>query len=574
METPLADATRQQRAALIAEADALLADARGLRAEVQEHSRLIGSAAGEFGLRQRGGGCLFSSEAGAPAELTDEPFLDVANPSGSGGEELQLARLQHLERLRELGVSEDALGKVAMSGLDALVTKAGSPPMIRRLDPPPASRLRVMQWNVLADGLSDDGFLVEDILSVQAGEAMLTSPAKMLAASAPLEALAECVREPAAAQRAEQNLRAVIDWQARYARMLTVVQMIEPDVITLQELDHMAEAQRDLGSLGYECSLDSTPYRPMHALAVAATDTAGYLRTLAAAKVAFAPKFPSKCRKLQLGRGRPDADDMGVAVFWRRERFQALAIDFRPLACADSATPPQTQEAVIRVKLCRRADGTPISVLCSHLASGDKDTDEAERVVQVNGSSAPALPGSGLPPPPGGLPPPGGPLLPGGGGGGDGGGLREWFMESAGEGAAVLLCMDANSAPTRSEPTTVWTSLRGTCGVRSVWDEYFSPAGERLPSADAPFPVTTNKMRGPLSQQKKKVGEHMLHVIDHIFWLGEGLSRPRHAWGPTLFSTAAASHAHLLPSLQCPSDHLPVIVDFDLALSDARRPSP
>ena len=496
------------------------------------------------------GSQIASCVQGVKSEFTAPPPPPPAAPADAAQLKLAQCRLQQVERLQALGVSEVALRNLLESGAEA----AESPLNFRWLGQPPASRLRVMQWNVLAEGLADDGFLVEDVLAESDGEDTLASGATLLAASEPLKALEASIADPVQARRAERNLTAVIDWEARYARLLSVVQMVQPDVLTLQELDHMADAKRDLGDLGYACSLGDLPYRPMHASGLPATDAAGYLRALREGKVAFAPKFPSKCRTLALKSGVSDPDDMGVAVFWRRDRLEATAIDFLPLA--SSVSPPANQEAAIKVQLRRREDGARVCVLCAHLGSGDKPKDEAERVVQVDGGGATA-------------------------------GLRDALVASADEvgGSAAILCMDANSAPTRAEAATVWKSLRQTPRVRSVWDAHFMPGGARVQTKQGsprsllsttsaepapPFPVTTNKMRGPLSKQKNKVGEHMLHVIDHIFFMGEALRRPQHVCGPVLVPTAAAAHAHLLPSLQCPSDHFPVVVEFEVQPSSAQ----
>ncbi len=69
-----------------------------------------------------------------------------------------------------------------------------------------------------------------------------------------------------------------------------------------------------------------------------------------------------------------------------------------------------------------------------------------------------------------------------------------------------------------------------------------------------------------------QVGEHTIHVIDHIFWRGAALGRHEHVWGPLTFATLPESHACLLPSLQCPSDHLPVVVEFELRAEGERSP--
>ena len=214
----------------------------------------------------------------------------------------------------------------------------------------------------------------------------------------------------------------------------------------------------------------------------------------------------------------------------------------------------------MRVHLKRPSDGAQLYVISAHLESGVKPANEAQRLLQIHG---PCVGASGTL---------------------SEGGMREWLLESAADGTPTLFCLDANSSPGRPEEQTVWRALRGTSGVLSVWDAYYTPAGalrEReacglaLSSAaePSPFPVTTNKLRGPLSRQKAKVGEHMLHTIDHIFWAGEGIHNLRHAWGPITYTRPAEAHPHLLPSLEVPSDHLPVVIEFELRPNAMRQPT-
>lgn len=125
-------------------------------------------------------------------------------------------------------------------------------------------------------------------------------------------------------------------------------------------------------------------------------------------------------------------------------------------------------------------------------------------------------------------------------------------------------------APGRSEEKTVWKQLRGIPGVGSVWDEYFTVDGAtRDPSQ--PLPVTTNKMRGPLSDQPKKIGEHMCHVIDHVFFSCATFMLSHHVWQPMKFPDKASAENHLLPSTTVPSDHAPVIVDLHVVSGTAKR---
>jgi len=118
--------------------------------------------------------------------------------------------------------------------------------------------------------------------------------------------------------------------------------------------------------------------------------------------------------------------------------------------------------------------------------------------------------------------------------------------------------MDANSTPDRPGKCTPWREFRSVAGATSVWDAYFDAAGE--PQHALPTPMTTNKMRGPLSKQRRKVGEHAIGAIDQCF-IGGPARLVRHAWGPLTYRTAAEARHSMLPSLDVPSDHAPVVFD-------------
>mmetsp|Transcript_63285 Transcript_63285/g.125066 ORF Transcript_63285/g.125066 Transcript_63285/m.125066 type:complete len:157 (-) Transcript_63285:182-652(-) len=121
--------------------------------------------------------------------------------------------------------------------------------------------------------------------------------------------------------------------------------------------------------------------------------------------------------------------------------------------------------------------------------------------------------------------------------------------------------MDANSSPERDERETVWKRCRAMNGVKSVWDTFFTAEGHARSSRPV---ATTNKMRGPLSGQANKIGHHMSHVIDHIFY--RGLTFDGHVWGPTTYESTEEALRHLIPSPSLPSDHYPVVCDFVLPL--------
>ena len=97
--------------------------------------------------------------------------------------------------------------------------------------------VRVLQWNVLAEGLSDDGFVVQDVLAPHGDEVAFPPPTE-----GQLDATMEA--QATHLERAGRNLRATVDWEGRWARMRVIIASLQPDVITVQELDQMAQVQQ------------------------------------------------------------------------------------------------------------------------------------------------------------------------------------------------------------------------------------------------------------------------------------------------------------------------------------------
>lgn len=413
---------------------------------------------------------------------------------------------RHVCRALELGISTAAVKEVRLP----LLARSGD-----------RSSVRVLQWNLLADGMSNDGFLLRDILADPDGFEDVGDVLQCVAGAKAHDMTA--LRDKFCTPRAANNAAAVVDWQLRWARMKEVVVEAVPDVITLQELDHMALAHRELAELGYACSLPGGAYAPAH-LSLQASDTAKYLAHLEACGVAYAPNFPSTCRKIHLQKdASANVDDDGCAIFWRAELFDISGIDFFPFKSQSTRN-----SCAVRASLRRKSDDAPFFVICAHLSSGGEQRHEAARVREVTGGEF----GSES--------------------------LRNWFARTTTEGP-TLFCLDANSAPNRDETRTVWKIFRGVDAVRSVWDAFFTPDGAALCD---PLPVTTNKMRGPLSQQTAKIGEHMCHVIDHVFF-SSAFSFVQHALLISYVNVEEARR-NLLPSLAIPSDHIPLVLDFDL----------
>jgi hypothetical protein len=426
----------------------------------------------------------------------------------------------------------------------------GSSGKLLRIEAPDADEpLRVLQWNILADGLSDDGFLVRsDNVSPDTDQGIRDQVERVLkikkeGTPADMEAL----RQELATDEAKELHADVVRWSRRWEEIKKTIIEHDPHILTLQEVDKMKQMEKELGELGYDCGLPGRSYKPAHevlALNVkgsASSTVNEYFRHLAEVGVAFAPKTKSNARNFALKRKVADADDDGVAIFWKRDRFTASSIDF--LAMDDD----KRNQGAVCVELLG-AGGTiysaeRLTVIAAHLTSGDKEADEISRMKEV---IEPSLDANGAASAPS---------------------LREWFDEASKRGP-TLLCLDANTYPDRPGLQTGWKALRSIPGAQCVWDDYFAPHGAPLPHSGT-LPVTSNKMRGPLSDQPKKIGEHAYHLVDHIFF-NRWLSFERHLFEPLVYKSVEDAWTRLLPSFAIPSDHAPLIVELSMAKHGSR----
>jgi hypothetical protein len=163
----------------------------------------------------------------------------------------------HAALLRGSGVSPSAIA--ALSGADA------APQCAARRSPAGLS-LRVLNWNLLADGLSDDGFLVRDVLDGESGVDEKSMITELMAAKRAGKDMSP-FQEKYATARARENTKAVMRWTTRWARMLDVIESLDPDVITVQELDHMQSVELQLRARGYDCRIggeETASYVPAH----------------------------------------------------------------------------------------------------------------------------------------------------------------------------------------------------------------------------------------------------------------------------------------------------------------------
>lgn len=103
--------------------------------------------------------------------------------------------------------------------------------------------------------------------------------------------------------------------------------------------------------------------------------------------------------------------------------------------------------------------------------------------------------------------------------------------------------------------------LRQSVGA-SVWDDFFDSDGKAKTDSELHPPVTSNKVRGPLSGQAKKIGAHAYYLIDHVFFDPNFFELKAHCFEPKRFQSRINALEEVQPSLRNPSDHYPVIADL------------
>jgi len=235
-------------------------------------------------------------------------------------------------------------------------------------------------------------------------------------------------------------------------------------------------------------------------------------------------------------------EDDGVAVFWKEARLRCTGIAYLASSQGDIASSVQvTFQDKARSNL-------EFAVMTSHLASGTGMKQERRRIEQMTGGAmVTAGPREQVPV----------------------AGLREWFEQSAAL-IPTVFAMDANTSPYgEGEPgeESVWRvamESRISGGVGSVWEglvDVESPPVSKG-GTGAEVPVTVNKMRGPESGQPSKIGHHAFDLIDHVFYTKGDVESATHAISPTVYASAEEGQTGLIPNLDMPSDHYPVVVDI------------
>lgn len=346
---------------------------------------------------------------------------------------------------------------------------------------------KLLQWNILADGLADDGFLstvgrdhmtdvngdTHSIADVMMRIKDAAADFQQTKSSVKLDALKADFDSETEKQVTAEN----IQWEKRWPRIKNVIQKHRPDIMTFQEMDHFGDFQKELE--GYSSSLPGS--EKYQRFGKDDLNAENYLETLAASGQAFSIKTHSNARAHH---PKPElADDDGSAIFWKTERFEAVKI--RYLQHTEEKKGVVKSSGAIHVQLRDLRNGKIVNVLTTHLTSGAgtkkeqirlnelKGTNEHYRVIErAAGAEAGDIE-----------------ILDGG--------IGEFVRKAQADDEVAIFALDANSSPysPKIKDENVCSYIENDLEMQSVWNA-------KMEAAIHPkYLVSVNKMRGPGSQQ-------------------------------------------------------------------------
>lgn len=149
-------------------------------------------------------------------------------------------------------------------------------------------------------------------------------------------------------------------------------------------------------------------------------------------------------------------------------------------------------------------------------------------------------------------------------------GLPEiWSLDANTEVDFEDMDMSQGSQVPIPEESNALQSFMQNNDLRSVWNSFYSSTRDIWDP-----PVSVWKMRGSASAQPKKVGEDMYQLIDHIFYDGRHLfeqgEQALRLREKKTDDPADRDWLALMPNELLPSDHLPIVWDFHLNVGSPR----
>ena len=253
----------------------------------------------------------------------------------------------------------------------------------------------------------------------------------------------------------------------------------------------------------------------------------------APASTAPIPELPT----LTVSANEPDND--GSCIFWKSERFDCLEIDYQKLAPEYVCKKGIYQASgIVYAQLLEHGENgssDAVHVFSTHLTSGNKPEEEAKRVQEIQ--------------------------------------IVIDFIRSKTTDGYVILGMDGNSYQGFANGDYDSSSNMYSFLQKSGYKTY-----EPVVADDAEcITWSVNKIRGPKSDQIKKIGDYQLDRIDYSVTSNnltqvenEHQQRLEETSRSARYSTGLGSkekkeiYGKMLPNMFIPSDHLPVVASYVL----------
>lgn len=405
--------------------------------------------------------------------------------------------------------------------------------------------VKILQYNILADGLAFDGFVCSNTLDTKNGETHSVKQFLQTLRSSISSNNVQHVIDLYDTPSNKDIYLKTLDLNNRWIKILKLVQDKDPDIIVFQEMDFYGIALKYLEHLGYiSTSEENTdPYVELWKNKDNYVDN--YVNLVKNQNYAFLPKLDSKARSFKIKRDNIlSQDNDGCAIFWKKDLFGLKEIHVSQFKKYKSQK--LDKDGALAVVLRDPKTQTDVVVVTSHLPSGQTRDRELERLEILDSEK----------------------------------GVFGLFLQDLiKKYSHVVVALDSNSDPIETyndnsnnnnsnndnnSNTNVWTEFH-KIGFRSIWDSFYSSDKNTVEKRDNNYsrPITVNKIRGPLSDQPSKIGVHSHELIDHVFYKGFYFNEvDGFILEPKTFTDEEDALNNLIPNESEPSDHYPVLVNL------------
>ena len=333
------------------------------------------------------------------------------------------------------------------------------------------------------------------------------------------------------------------DLQGRGSKIVALIAKMEPDILGLEEVDHYRFMVDQLGKHGYTSEIGrDKPYSFESANAHCPKGTDDSLE-----RFAFHPKCGSASKTYNEAWGASNSDNDGSALFWKSGRFKALKIKKWTHENEQVGSDGGVVCVLLRDLFQEQAgERRYVWAMATHLNSGEGIKQEEQRIAKIAA-------------------------------------LQNFFVEELLNDDVIVSCredtklncklgmvlaMDGNSAESGNSKglldDAMYLHVKSDLKLANYAIEQADDATYRT--------VTVNKMRGAATAQPWKLGEYQLEAIDYVAFndaliqdgYAQTLKGGEHGTLKRLsrYNTKEQTNAHneILPNVDNPSDHVPVIV--------------